>query len=101
MGAEAWYGPLRSKVVNSGNVGLGSGNTVVIIITVECSVVATRDCVADRHFQHLPVCTPLRRMSSVAITRLLAGMKTTCTPISQDLLMVCPTPHPRQGATSY
>ena len=42
MGAEAWYGPLRSKVVKSGNVGLGSGNTVVIFfstfVTVERSV---------------------------------------------------------------
>ena len=36
MGAEAWYGPLRSRVVKSGNEGLGSGNTVVILfVTVE------------------------------------------------------------------
>ena len=65
MGAEAWYGPLRSKVVKSGNVGLGSGNTVVIFptfVTVERSVVAvvrhldrTRDSVAVRRFQQ-PAC---------------------------------------------
>ena len=61
MGAEAWYGPLRSKVVKSGNVGLGSGNTVVIFfstfVTVERSVPpsqlpTTRDqSVAVRRFQ--------------------------------------------------
>lgn len=56
MGAEAWYGPLRSKVVKSGNVGLGSGNTVVIssFVTVERSVVAAAGhtrLVAVRRFQ--------------------------------------------------
>lgn len=51
--------------------------------------------VADRRFHHLPVCTPLQRMSCVATTRLPAGMKTTCMPILRGPLMVCPTSPPR------
>lgn len=39
-----------------------------------------------------PVCTPLRLMSCVAITGLLAGMKTTCTPTLRGPLMVRPHP---------
>lgn len=97
MGAEAWYGPLRSKVVKSGNVGLGSGNTVVICVpsSINCQCVhSRRDLDAVRHFHYLPVCTPLQRMSCVATTRLPAGMKTTCMPILQGPLMVCPTSLP-------
>ena len=51
--------------------------------------------VADRRFHHLPVCTPLQRMSCVATTKLPAGMKTTCMPILRGPLMVCPTSPPR------
>jgi hypothetical protein len=39
MGAEAWYGPLRSNVVKSGNVGLGSGKTVVIAVVNQVTLV--------------------------------------------------------------
>lgn len=59
MGAEAWYDPLRSKVVKWGKVGLGSGKTVVIVSSrpsvPSSQPRATRDSVAVRRFQQ-PAC---------------------------------------------